>query len=58
VQADTMAEAYTIDGIPALVIDGRYLALGNTHEEMLANADKVIAMVRSKAKPAAAARAK
>jgi protein dithiol oxidoreductase (disulfide-forming) len=53
VQADAMAEAYTIDGIPALVIDGRYLALGNTHEEMLANADKLIAMVRGNAKPAA-----
>jgi thiol:disulfide interchange protein DsbA len=55
VQADAMAEAYTVEGIPALAIDGRYLVLGDSHEEMLANADKVIAMVRAQAKPAAAA---
>jgi thiol:disulfide interchange protein DsbA len=51
VQADAMAEAYTLEGIPALAIDGRYLALGDSHEQMLANADKVIAMVRSQKKP-------
>jgi thiol:disulfide interchange protein DsbA len=50
VQADTMAEAYTLEGIPALAIDGRYLVLGDSHEQMLANADKVIAMVRSQKK--------
>ena len=51
VQADTMAEAVALEGIPALVIDGRYLVLGDSHEQMLANADKVLALVRSQKKP-------
>jgi thiol:disulfide interchange protein DsbA len=50
VQADAMAQTYTIEGIPALVIDGRYLVLGDSHEQMLANADKAIAAARSAAK--------
>jgi thiol:disulfide interchange protein DsbA len=50
VQADAMAQTYTIEGIPALIIDGRYLVLGDSHEQMLANADKAIAAVRSAAK--------
>jgi protein dithiol oxidoreductase (disulfide-forming) len=54
VQADTMAQAYTIEGIPALIIDGRYLVLGDSHEEMLANADKAIAAARAAAKAASA----
>lgn len=56
VQADTMAEAYTVEGIPALAIDGRYLVLGDSHEQMLANADRVIVMVRAQAKSAAASK--
>jgi thiol:disulfide interchange protein DsbA len=54
VQADAMAQTYTIEGIPALIIDGRYLVLGDSHEQMLANADKAIAAARSAAKAAAA----
>jgi protein dithiol oxidoreductase (disulfide-forming) len=50
VQADAMAQTYTIEGIPALIIDGRYLVLGDSHEQMLANADKAIALARSAAK--------
>jgi protein dithiol oxidoreductase (disulfide-forming) len=57
VQSDAMVPKYTIEGIPALIIDGRYLALGDTHEEMLANADKAIAATRA-ARKAAAAKAK
>ena len=51
-----MAEAYTVEGIPALAIDGRYLVLGDSHEQMLANADRVIVMVRAQAKSAAASK--
>ncbi len=52
VQADAMVETYTIEGIPALIINGRYLVLGDSHEEMLANADKAIATARSASKHA------
>ena len=54
VQSDAMVATYTIEGIPALIIDGRYLVLGDTHEEMLANADKAIAVARAARKAAAA----
>lgn len=54
VQSDAMVQKYTIEGIPALIIDGRYLALGDTHEEMLANADQAIAATRAARKAAAA----
>ncbi len=54
VQTDAMVQRYTVEGIPALIIDGRYLVLGDTHEEMLANADKAIAVTRAARKAAAA----
>ena len=54
VQSDAMVPKYTVEGIPALIIDGRYLVLGDTHEEMLANADKAIAVTRAARKAAAA----
>lgn len=50
VQADTMAQTYMLEGIPTLAVDGRYVVLGNSPQEMLANADKVIAMARSASK--------
>jgi thiol:disulfide interchange protein DsbA len=57
VQADAMVQTYTIEGIPAVIIDGRYLVLGDSHEEMIANADKILAMVRNAARhPAAKAK--
>jgi thiol:disulfide interchange protein DsbA len=61
-QADRMAESYHIEGIPALAIDGRYVAHtgGSTDEaqalqELLVSTDELIARVRSEraaAKPA------
>jgi thiol:disulfide interchange protein DsbA len=54
VQSDAMVQKYTIEGIPAVIIDGRYLVLGDSHEEMLANADKAIAVTRAARKAAAA----
>lgn len=44
-RADQMAQAAKITGVPALVVDGRYLVTGKdvkTHDELLALADKVI----------------
>jgi protein dithiol oxidoreductase (disulfide-forming) len=55
VQADKMAEDFEITGVPTLAVDGRYLALGDTQLELLANTDKLIAKVR--AEHAAAAKA-
>ena len=61
-QADRMAEDFHIEGIPALAIDGRYVAHtgGSTDEaqalqELLVSTDELIARVRSEraaAKPA------
>jgi thiol:disulfide interchange protein DsbA len=50
VQSDAMIGTYTVEGIPALIIDGRYLVLGDTHEQMLVNADKLVAMARHAAR--------
>jgi thiol:disulfide interchange protein DsbA len=44
-RADQIAQAAKITGVPALVIDGRYLVIGRevkTHTDLLALADKVI----------------
>ena len=67
-QADRMAEDFRIGGVPALAVDGRYVALvsgGSDNEaqgfnDLLANTDELISRVRSeraaaKAAPSAAA---
>jgi thiol:disulfide interchange protein DsbA len=54
VQADKMVEDYQVTSIPMLVVDGRYIALGNSFSELLANTDKLIAKVRAERAPAAA----
>jgi thiol:disulfide interchange protein DsbA len=64
-QADQMAEEYRIEGIPALAIDGRYVAHAEPSadeeqslKDFLANVDELIARVRKErggSKPAAAA---
>src|SRR5579863_2833218 len=65
VQADKMAEDFQITGVPTMAVDGRYVALGDTQLELLANTDKLIARVRAEhaaaakaAAPAAAAKKK
>jgi protein dithiol oxidoreductase (disulfide-forming) len=65
-QADQMAEEYRIEGVPALAIDGRYVAHAEPSadeeqslKDFLANVDELIARVRKErggAKPAPAAR--
>jgi len=54
VQADQMAADFRIEGVPALAVDGRYVAFpraGNDDvqgfTELLANADELIARVRT-----------
>jgi protein dithiol oxidoreductase (disulfide-forming) len=52
-QAEEMVENYKIDGVPALAVDGKYLVLGNSFEQLLANTDAVIAKVRAQQATAA-----
>ncbi len=47
VQADKMAEDYAVTGIPTLAVGGKYVALGDSFPEILANTDKLIAKVRA-----------
>jgi len=49
-RADQMAQAAKIRGVPALVIDGRYLVVGQdvkTHDDLLTLTDKIISKTRS-----------
>jgi thiol:disulfide interchange protein DsbA len=62
--AEQAVPAYGVEGVPTLIIDGKYKVLGNDHEKQLAAANELISMVRSarkmpvpvaKAEPATAA---
>jgi len=57
-QAEDMVESYKIEGVPSLTVDGKYVVLGNSFEEMLTNADAVIAMDRAQRAAAAASAVK
>jgi protein dithiol oxidoreductase (disulfide-forming) len=46
-QAEEMIENYKVDGVPALAVDGKYLILGNSFEQILSNLDGVIAKDRA-----------
>ena len=46
-QAEEMIETYKVDGVPALTVDGKYLILGNSFEQLLSNLDAVVAKVRA-----------
>jgi protein dithiol oxidoreductase (disulfide-forming) len=46
-QADDMVENYKVDGVPTLTVDGKYVVLGSSFEQILQNADVVIAKVRA-----------
>jgi thiol:disulfide interchange protein DsbA len=46
-RGDQMAQAFRIEGVPALGIDGKYLVKANGFEAQLASADKLIARARS-----------
>ena len=46
-QADDMLENYKVDGVPTLTVDGKYVVLGSSFEQILQNADAVIAKVRA-----------
>ena len=42
-----------LPGTPALIVDGRYLVLGNSYESLLGNARKIIDAIAASRKPAA-----
>lgn len=46
-QAEQLVDTYKIDGVPSLAIDGRYVVMGNTFEQVLSNADALIAKTRA-----------
>ena len=46
-RGDQLAQAYKIQGVPALAVDGKYLVGGKDFNEQLAIADKLIAKSRS-----------
>lgn len=45
-RGDVLAQVYKIGGVPAIAVDGRYLVQGQNYEELLANADKLVAKAR------------
>ena len=52
-RADQMAQAAKIRGVPALVVDGRYLMLNDnikSHADLLNNTSKIIETIRSERK--------
>ena len=46
-QAEQMVDNYKIDGVPSLAVDGKYVVIGKTFEQLLANTDALIAKVRT-----------
>lgn len=46
-RGDQMAQAYKIQGVPALAVEGKYLVGGKDFNDTLAIADKLIARTRS-----------
>ncbi len=46
-RAEQAAPAYGIQGVPTLVVDGKYTVLGNDHNKQLEIANQLIAMVRA-----------
>ncbi|MBW7902801.1 MAG: thiol:disulfide interchange protein DsbA/DsbL [Rhodocyclaceae bacterium] len=52
-RGDQMAQAYKIQGVPAIAVDGRYLVLNEgltSYEDLLARTDRLIAKARAERK--------
>jgi len=45
--ADQAVPAYGVDGVPTLIVDGKYKVLGSDHEKQLLVASELISMVRT-----------
>ncbi|MBU0602069.1 MAG: thiol:disulfide interchange protein DsbA/DsbL [Gammaproteobacteria bacterium] len=46
-RAQQMSAAYQLTGVPALVVDGKYIALGSTFDGMLSSLDQLIERARA-----------
>ena len=46
-RAKQLTRASRIEGVPALIVEGRYLAQANSHEGMMAVVDQLVAQVRT-----------
>jgi protein dithiol oxidoreductase (disulfide-forming) len=55
IQAEQMVENYKIEGVPSLAVGGKYVVMGNSFEQLLANTDALIAKVRAERGAGAAA---
>lgn len=45
-RSEQLAELYKIQGVPSMAVDGRFMAMGNSHEELLRNTDLLINKAR------------
>ncbi|MGC3962758.1 MAG: thiol:disulfide interchange protein DsbA/DsbL [Rhodocyclaceae bacterium] len=45
-RSEQLAELYKIQGVPSMAVDGRFMAAGNSHEELLRNTDLLINKAR------------
>jgi thiol:disulfide interchange protein DsbA len=49
-QAEQMVQAYKIDTLPAIAIDGKYVVTGHTFDELLAHANAIIVKLHADSK--------
>jgi protein dithiol oxidoreductase (disulfide-forming) len=55
-RADAMSDAYAVEGVPTMAVDGKYKALGDTFADILSNTDMLIEKERAQLHPAAPAK--
>lgn len=46
-RAEQLAKSYKVDGVPMVVVDGRYVIEGNSYGDVLKNLDQILAKVRA-----------
>ncbi|HJW03328.1 MAG TPA: thiol:disulfide interchange protein DsbA/DsbL [Azospira sp.] len=46
-RAEQLARAYKVDGVPMVVVDGKYVVKGQSFQDVLNTADQLIAKIRS-----------
>src|SRR5262249_42716281 len=47
-RAEQLARSYQVDGIPKVVVGGKYVVAGNSFEEVIANGKQVVTMAGGK----------
>lgn len=46
-EADRLSDVYAVEGVPCIAVDGKYVALGDSYKDMLANTDLLVARERA-----------